>query len=280
MPPTNDHELQVDLFEYKYKQPKRVQVTNTEIDGEIIEVGRTWSRKLAQVEPYGIIAINPFTKKMHIEPVLGKIGSDDWIPALRKTIVKLGKPKVIYTDPDASLLGNALNKWFADNKIENVITRQHAAVAERAIRTIKKRLDDKLKSDDVEYPDKDPASYWTKHIGEVVDWYNNQNVQANTNMKPEDAEKFEKEFDVKTNLETNAIHRRKYPDIEVGDQVRTFRKKKVNDKERMGNFAEGNKTVTEIKKSVGQTFYKLAGEAIPFIRADLHLIEKGKEKEK
>ena len=89
-------------------------------------------------------------------------------------------------------------------------------------------------SDDVEYPDKDPASYWTKHIGEVVEGYNSH-VQANTNMKPEDAEKPENEFDVKTNLQINAAHRRKSPDIEV------------------------------------------VGEVIPFIRADLHLIEKGKE---
>ena len=31
---------------------------------------------------------------------------------------------------------------------------------------------------------------------------------------------------------------------------------------------------------MGQTFYKLDGETIPFIRADIHLISKGKEKEK
>ena len=31
VPPTNDHEIQVDLFEYKYKQPKRYNIKNTEI---------------------------------------------------------------------------------------------------------------------------------------------------------------------------------------------------------------------------------------------------------
>ncbi len=74
-----------------------------------------------------------------------------------------------------------------------MINRLHAAVAESAIRRIKKRLDDKLKSED--YPDKDPASYWTKHIGEAVEWYNNQNVQANTNMKPVEAEESEESRD-------------------------------------------------------------------------------------
>ena len=45
----------------------------------------------------------------------------------------------------------------------------------------------------------------------------------------------------------------------------------------MGNFAKGNKTVTDVSTSLGQTFYKVAGVAVPFIRADLHLIKKKTE---
>jgi hypothetical protein len=167
--------------------------------------------------------------------------------------------------------------WCRANGIVSVITRQHAAVAERAIRMIKKRISDKLKKSDVEYPDKGLESIWTKHVQEAVDWYNNDNVQATTNMKPVEAEKPENEFDVKTNLEINAIHRRKYPLIEVGDEVRTYRKKKFGDKERMGNFHEGTRTVEEVSKSLGQTVYKLFGDVDPYIRADLHLIKKKTE---
>ena len=76
-----------------------------------------------------------------------------------------------------------------NNNIVSIITRQHAAEAERAIRTIKKRLDDKLSSDEASCPDKGPASYWTEHVQEAVDWYNKENVQATTNMKPVDSEK-------------------------------------------------------------------------------------------
>lgn len=277
VPPSKDHEIQVDLFEYKYKQPKKQTVMVRNAAGKKVRVNRALLRKQTLVDPYGIIAINTFTKKLYVDSIKLKTASADWKPAMDRVIANLGKPKVIYTDPDSSLLSNALKKWFADNKIENVITRQHAAVAERAIRTIKKRLDDKLESDDASYPDGEPDSYWTKHIKEVVEWYNEEHVQANTNMKPIDAEKPENEFDVKTNLEINAIHRRKYPEIEKGDEVRTFRKKKVGEKERMGNFAKGNKTVTDVSTSLGQTFYKVAGVAVPFIRADLHLIKKKTE---
>lgn len=143
---------------------------------------------MAHVDPYGIIAINPSTKKLHIESVLGKHGRDNWKPALQQIINKMGKPKSIYTDPDATVQGKEVRERCRKNDIASVITRQHAAVAERAIRAVKKRLDDKLDSDDIAYPDGDPASYWTKHVQEAVDWDNKENVQAITNMKPEEAE--------------------------------------------------------------------------------------------
>jgi hypothetical protein len=43
-------------------------------------------KKTIEVEPYGIIAINTFTKKLHIVPVLGKIARDEWKPALNEII--------------------------------------------------------------------------------------------------------------------------------------------------------------------------------------------------
>ena len=76
------------------------------------------------------------------------------------------------------------------------------------------------------------------------------------------------------------MHRRKYPEIEVGDTVRSFRKKKAGEKERLGNFEDGTKKVRQISKSLGQTFYKLDAEEILYTRADIHLITKAKEGEK
>ena len=50
-------------------------------------------------------------------------------------------------------------------------------------------------------------------------------MQDTTNMRPKETEKEESEFDVKANLESNARHRRKNPVLEIGDMVRSFRKK-------------------------------------------------------
>jgi hypothetical protein len=136
---------------------------------------------------------------------------------------------------------------------------------------IKKRIDDAI----AELPEKSPDAYWTKHLAKALDWYNNKHAQRTTNVTPTEATKPENEFDVKTNLEINATHRRKYPEIEVGDIVRSYRKKKVGEKERHGNFEEGTKKVKAITESLGQKFYKLDNEQQEYIRADLHLIRKG-----
>ena len=60
VPPSNDHELQIDGFEYKFKQPVRPKMKKTEIGGKEYDLGRTWARKMVHVNPYGIIAINTF----------------------------------------------------------------------------------------------------------------------------------------------------------------------------------------------------------------------------
>ncbi len=82
MPPTNDHELQVDLFEYKYKQPKRLGVKKTEINGKVYKFSRIQLRRVTPVDPYGIIAVNTFTKKVHVESMKLKVGGADWRPAV------------------------------------------------------------------------------------------------------------------------------------------------------------------------------------------------------
>ena len=52
-------------------------------------------------------------------------------------------------------------------------------------------------------------------------------------------------------LEINAIHKRKYPVLEVGDYVRVYRKRKVGEKERTGVWENGKTNITKITESFG-----------------------------
>ena len=59
-----------------------------------------------------------------------------------------GKPKSIYTDDEAAFSSKALQTYYEDNNIQHIITRLHAPYAERAIRTIKNMLVDRLENTD------------------------------------------------------------------------------------------------------------------------------------
>ena len=87
VPPTADHELQIDGFEFKYKQMKRQGVKKLKLaNGKEIPIWRPDARRMAWVNPHGLIAINPFTKKVAVEAMDGKIGDRDYVPALKRIV--------------------------------------------------------------------------------------------------------------------------------------------------------------------------------------------------
>ena len=268
------HEIQIDMMHYKYKQPPRDLVA-----GEVkrarpgFRVDRPTMRTNAEDRPpYAVMAIDSFTKKMHVEPMTLNQGKD-WREALDKIVAVIGKPKVMYSDPDSALGGNEMKGWFTRNNIRNVISKQHASIAERGIRYLKNRLDDKLAPD--RYRDEGPESFWKKHYKPIVDHYNQKNKQDTTNMTPDDAVKPENEYDVKTNLEIKAKHDLKYPVLDIGDTVRAFKKRPKFSKERIGDYEDGTRKVMGISTSMGQKFYKLDNDSHQYIRADIALIKKG-----
>ena len=53
----------------------------------------------------------------------------------------------------------------------------------------------------------------------------------------------------------NAKRNRVCPDLGVGDEVKKVRKRKPNEKERVGNFSQSVYTIESIDKKWGQTYY-------------------------
>jgi len=70
-----------------------------------------------------------------------------------------------------------------------------------------------------------------------------------------------------------ASHTRKYPEINVGDEVRMLQQKTVRSKERAGIWQKEKRTVALITGSHGQKFYHVNGWAKPLIRADILLVK-------
>ena len=90
-----------------------------------------------------------------------------------------------------------------------------------------------------------------------------------TGFTPKDARKPSNEFKVKLHLDMNAKRNRVYPEIEVADKVRIFRKKKPNEKERVGNFNTNVYTVERIDKKLGQSYYFVDGVDRAYLRFEL-----------
>ena len=108
---------------------------------------------------------------------------------------------------------------------------------------------------------------WSDHIGYVLLAYNHKMVNNSTGMTPYEATK--ERSHITQNLELRAKHTRKYPDINVGDKVKIYTKKKRFDKERKSVWSSDSYDVEGTESSHGQSFYKTSARVKPFMRHEL-----------
>ena len=90
-------------------------------------------------------------------------------------------------------------------------------------------------------------------------------VNNSTGMTPYEARKERGHVDVKQNLELWATHTRRYPDINGGDKVKIYTKKKRFDKERKSVWSSDSSDVESIESSRGQSFYTTSASVKPFM---------------
>ena len=103
-----------------------------------------------------------------------------------------------------------LQDFFKWEGITHAITKTHANVAERAIRTFKKMIADRLRAN------KDKT------------WVDTTQTQSATGTIPNKAHNLDNTVQVKTNLILKEKHNRKYPNLTEGDYVRVYEKGKGN----------------------------------------------------
>jgi len=143
-------------------------------------------------------------------------------------------------------------KYFDEKGIKHIITRSHAHMAERFIRTFKdslyKRIDH-LKDDKIQ---------WNDLIFEILLTYNNKLVHNTIDMTPSNGRLKENELDVWINTFLKSKQNRKYPELSVHDHVKILRKKGINEKERTSVWSDNKYEIEDIYEDKGQTFYKIS----------------------
>ena len=174
-----------------------------------------------------------------------------------------GKPEVIYSDDEGALNSNEIQTYFNENKIKHIVSRGHAQVAERAIRTIKDLIYRRIDNSD--------ETQWTAVLPNALTIYNYKMQHRTTKFTPADARQNKNQLDVKLNMEMHRVQKRKYPDINVGDTVRIYKKKDKFDKERKPVWSKTTHTVEKIEEEHNQHFYYITGLPRPFLRNEILL---------
>ena len=203
---------------------------------------------------------------MHVVPINSK-QEGDVASGMIEGLNKMGKvPDTIYTDDEGALNKEAILKYLKDENIEHHRTRAHPNFSERAIRTFKNMLwkrvgaDEKKGKENIQWPD---------YILEILLTYNNQMKHSATGFTPKEARKPSKQLKVKLNLTMKGKKNRVYPDLDIGDEVKIFRKRKPNEKERVSNWSQNIYTIDNIENKLGQNDYRVEGTNRQYLRFEL-----------
>ena len=85
----------------------------------------------------GLIVVDTFSKFCSVMMLKNKT-PDVILPAMEKAFKTLGgMPQILYSDSEGSFLSKELNEFYKKHNIKHIITRGHAGVVERFVRTLK-----------------------------------------------------------------------------------------------------------------------------------------------
>ena len=210
--------------------------------------------------------IDVLSKYAVVVPIKSK-EAPEVIAGTMEGMQKMGDaPEMFYTD-DEGAIGGSLFKEFLDEKgIELHRTRGRPAFTDRFTRTFKDMLFKRVENDEKKGK---PNIQWTDYIVEIMLTYNNKDVHSSTGMTPNEARKNKNELKARMNVAMKAKKNKIYPELSVGDKVKIMRKKGITEKERTSHWLQGEYTVQEIIKKLGQTYFKLEGYARPLQRFEL-----------
>ena len=155
------------------------------------------------------------------------------------------------------------NIYIEENNIKHLITRSHSWFAERAIKTFKEMLYKRIEHS------KNKNAQWKDFIFEILLTYNNKLKHSSTKFTPNEARDSKNELNVRLNMLMHQKHNRKYPILEVGNKVKIYRKKKVNEKGHTSSWSENAYEIEKIIHSLGQPFFKLQGLDRNYMRSEL-----------
>ena len=116
---------------------------------------------------------------------------------------------------------------------------------------------------------------WEKMLKVVVNKYNNT-IHSSTMLKPTDAHLDKNSPEVAMQLTVNSINKRKYPNINEGDEVKIYdsgQGKYANRKETTSKWSNTTYKIEKVDRDINlNKFYVLEGLKRPYNRNELLLV--------
>ena len=216
---------------------------------------------------FGFVCIDIFSKKCHIVPMENN-DIETFFNAMLECFKVLGYPLSIYSDDEGALNSKKIQNYLKGEGIELIITKTHASQAERAIRTFKKMISDRLRHN--------PSSTWVEMMKASLKKYNNSQVHSSTGMVPNKAHDLDNALEVRSNQILKEKQNRKYPNVTEGDYVKVYSKGKgnfVSKKESRSVWSERKYKVILVGKDLlNNKYYKLDGLSKKYNRHEILLV--------
>jgi hypothetical protein len=186
------------------------------------------------------------------------------LEAMKVIFKEIGKPKVLMTDEEGGLVSNFVSNYLKKEGITYIVNRNHAPFVERYIRTLKSMISKRLL--------RNPDVRWYDLLFETYIVYNRKMVSSATKMTPAEADKKENQAKVQMNLQLQKKHNKQYDNINLGDKVRLFRKRKhLNEKEDTPIWSKATYEVVKVEDhpDAGRIYYLSNRPTIPILRSQI-----------
>ena len=163
---------------------------------------------------YMFLAVDIFSKFIHCVPVKDKSPKES-IRAFNEILEKIGVPENIMSDREGAWESTEFIRLLNQHKIKHIISNSPPPFSERAVQEIKNMIFARLEGLEIN------KQNWTDILPAVLKKYNNR-IHGTTELSPIDARKPENQIEVYMNIRQKAQFKRKYPKLNLSDQVRTY----------------------------------------------------------
>ena len=198
---------------------------------------------------YCFVAVDVFTKFAHAVPIKDKKRLES-IRAMKEVLEKIGVPKQIFRDQEGSWSTPEWEEFIRGHNIHDMISSTPPPFAERMVQTVKNMVTDQRKGLGI------AEQNWIEILPRILKKYNNTE-HSTTKVTPNNATRNDHQIDVYFNIKEKAQFMRRYPPLNVGDDVRKYKKPDMTKKGYKPSWSGDVFKVLSIVKEGGETRYNI-----------------------